>query len=240
MAVPGAGAMPSSSWPMPSCALRGPSDRCPPSASSPSSAAPTAAFTRRSSAAGSTRTDFGRSSWRSARFRGRSSLPSTPRRGTAVTPSAAPSGAFTIRHRNIQQANPSWPAGPISGSVSWTGPLTRGPHPSTWRASRPSATPPRRRQNRSAASLDFSATMEKSRCSSSTPATTRSPSVTIWPKSVVNASLASATTASFTPIPLPVPTDRPRQVDVPHGTDGASSARIRRPGRGHRRGRRGA
>jgi hypothetical protein len=235
MGALGAGATPSSSWPMPSCAPPGPSDQCPLSASSPNSVVLTAVSTRRSSGAGSTRIVFGRSSWRSARRRGHSSLPSTPRPGIAVTPSAAPSEAFTTRRPSIRRANPSWPAGTISGSVSWTGPLTRGRHPSTWSASRQSTTAPRQRQHRSGGSFDSSRAKGKSRCSSSTLAITQSPSVTIWPKSVANVSPASATTASFSLTPLLAPADPRELVDVLHGTDGGSSARIRRPGRDHQR-----
>ena len=62
---------------------------------------------------------------------GRLSSPSMPRPGTAVTPNAVPNGAFTTRRPSIQRASPSSRAGPISGSASWTGRLTRGRHPST-------------------------------------------------------------------------------------------------------------
>ena len=102
---------------------------------------------------------------------------------------------------------------------SWTAPLDMERIP-------PLTTRPTPPPSRSAVSSDSFPTTGKSRCSSSTLATTRSPSVTTWPTSAVNASPASATTGSFTLTLLLAPTDRQELVDVPLGTDGDTSARI--------------
>ena len=226
-----AGATPSSSWPMPSCAPPVPSDRCPPSASSQSSAALTAVSTRRSIAAGSTRTDSERSSWLSARRSwplvfavdastwDRCDAECSPERGFYYSASKHSAGQPIVAGWNYQ-----WICQLDWAFDSWTAPLDMERIP-------PEHDAPRQRQNRSGGSFDSSQAKRKSRCSSSTLATTRSPSVTIWLKTVVNVSPASATTASFSPIPLLAPTDRRELADVLHGTDGGSSARIRSPGR---------
>ena len=89
----------------------------------------TAASTRPSPWSRSTRSGCAACSWRTDRRAGRWSSPSTPRPGTAVTPSAAPSGASTTRPPSTRPASPSWPAGATSGSASslgpdsWTAPL---------------------------------------------------------------------------------------------------------------------
>ena len=171
--------------------------------------------------------------WSVVRGSGRWCLPSTLRHGTAVTPSAARNGAFTSQRRSIPRDSPSSPAGPISGSASWTGRSTRGPRPSTCNGSRRSTTRSTPPLSRSAVSSDSFPTTGKYRCSSSTLATTRSPSITAWPTSAVNASPAFATTGSYAD-PPPRPNRPPGTGGRPLGTDGDKSARIQQPGRGHR------
>ena len=103
-----AGATPSSSSPTPLLVRpRRRSDRCPRSASSRSSAARTAASTRRWPSGRIDEDRLRRAPRRAPPGRaGRWSLPSTPRPGTAATPSAAPSGAFTTRRPSTRPGQP--------------------------------------------------------------------------------------------------------------------------------------
>jgi hypothetical protein len=64
----------------------------------------------------------------------------------------SPERGFTIQRPSTRPDSPSWRGGPISGSASWAGHMTRGRRLSTWNVSRRATTRPTPPQNRSAVS----------------------------------------------------------------------------------------
>ena len=96
----------------------------------------------------STPTRCGRCWSPTARPDGRWCSPWTPPAGHAATPRPARSAASTTRASSTRPDSRSWPAGLISGSLSWTGRWTPGPRrsmrPVSARARTPPAPPSRR------------------------------------------------------------------------------------------------
>lgn len=135
------------------------------------------------------------------RSAGRWCSQSTPRPGTAATPSAARSGGFATRPPSIRPVSRSWRAGPTSGSASSIGRRTPGPLRSTPSASHLAPTPPPPRSFRYGVWSISSRQRAMCRRSSSLPATTASPLVPRSPRSELSCPCASALGASFTPIP---------------------------------------
>ena len=165
-----------------------------------------------------------------ARATGRWCSPSMRRRGTAATPSAALSGASTTRRRSTPPVNRSSPGGTTSGSAScswapdsWTAPLDVHADP----AHRGHDQRDDRQVRRLVDLLGDAAT---SRCSCSTPATTRSPSATNSRDVRRRCCAASATTGSSTPTRRPRPNRPPAPGAAPTPRPPVHDAPSQRPG----------